>query len=153
MALVSSLPYYKVKVTVPLGSPSNYSSPAPIAYVNRGRWFIEYAYALVTNPASSMTFNYTYVIQGTPGNITVNPGVLTTLIVVSLRNNCQTVGGGGVAVPATVYRTLSNVVDIPADNTPLWLAFGNTTAGGASFSTSISPDDADLNYLHFIKVA
>jgi hypothetical protein len=157
MASVSNRPYYRVKIlaAIPINTPS-YSSPFPIAYVNKGTWLILYPYAYQsTNGAggnNGISFSTTYLVQGTPGSLT-NPGALGTAIGLNSKVNCSNVGGGGGALPVTIYRSITNTVRIEQDETPLFLVVNNTVTGGYSQFASTSPVDANFNWLHFIKLS
>ena len=155
MSYVSGFPYFKVKVSVPLGQVANYTFPNPIAYLNRGRYLIQCNFAAVGSVAGTIVSFFTQVGLY-EGSLAGN------LLIVSPKTNTNTVDSSGIIIPVgtqvappqpcVMYRTIDNTVTISANNTPIFLQYLVTVASN-SWGSSTAPQDDLYNYVHFIKLA
>ena len=147
MSVVSSLPYFKVPVIMPLGSPITYQPATPIATVDIGTYLVVFNYAILgsTNGTSLglvLLFIYQYA-QGF-GN--------TVVLTHSKHNTALTDSSGTFAGQCVIYRNLVDTFVVTQNNTPLFLSYDNTAGGGVTQSSSTAAQDSFYNYIHFIKV-
>jgi hypothetical protein len=155
MSYVSGFPYFKVKVAVPLGQVGNYIFPNPIAYLDRGRYLIQFNFAAVASIAGTALsfFNQVALFENSlAGN----------LLIIAPKTNTNTVDSSGIVIPVgtqvappqpcVMYRTIDNTITISANNTPIFLQY-LITIGGATWGSSTAPQDDLYNYVHFIKLA
>lgn len=138
MALVCGLPYFRVKYSFPVTN-ATYTTPSPVAFLNKGRYLVVINTAIVGN------------LLAITQNFVVNAPVGTgDTIAASPFNNPAITDGGATNV---VYRNYTSQIIANVDNTPIYFQIGITTIGGATYTTSTALTDQYLNYFHFIKIA
>ena len=156
MSVVSGFPYFKSKVLVPLGQLGNYNFPNPIAFLDRGRYLIIFNYAVVGSIAGTVV---SFLVQVNLSQDSLAGNVLIT----APKTNTNTVDSSGIIVPVAPqiappqpcvsYRAIENTCTITANNTPIFLSYLVTVAGGNTWGSSTAAQDALFNYVHFIKLA
>ena len=155
MSVVSGFPYFKVKVAVPLGQVGNYIFPNPIAYLDRGRYLIQFNFAVVGSVAGTIVSFFT-LVGLYEGSLAGN------LLIIAPKTNTNTVDSSGIIIPVgtqvappqpcVMYRTIDDTVTISENNTPIFLQYLVTVTGN-SWGSSTAPQDDLYNYVHFIKLA
>jgi hypothetical protein len=147
MSVVSSLPYFKVPVIMPLGSPITYQPANPIATINRGTYLVVFNFAIVgSTNGTSIGIVLPFIFQNAQG--------FGNVVVVSYSKNSTnlTDSSGTFAGQCVIYRNCVNTYTVTQDNTPLYLTYDNTAGGGITQSSSTAAQDSFYNYIHFIKV-
>ena len=156
MSVISGFPYFKSKVLVPLGQVGGYNFPNPIAYLDRGRYLVLFNFAAVGNVAGTVVSFFNQVVL-------TQDSLAGDALITSPKTNTNTVDSSGIIVPVApqiappqpcvMYRAIENTCTITANNTPIFLSYLVTVAGGNTWGSSTAAQDDLFNYVHFIKLA